>query len=431
MNKKNCLKFGMAFLLLAPGMLLASCGHEHSYASTWEGDASEHWHACADEGCSEKGDLAAHTFVEHEAVAGTCSTRAIIAYKACSVCGIMVDKGGNVVTSVTGELNPDAHNYGEPVVTKEATYQEAGEQTETCTACGKVKTTVLPKLDAKDRIVTMCDYADKIWDGASFGLGGSNYTAKPAKESDGYVSHPASGLTTFKYRSADTDEEFTTVAPTDAGKYEVKVALGPTAEWKAAESEPVVIEIKKYQIVITKNWKVVMNSESAFFTHTFEGSGKTVKLLSDEETDLSKPCIGNWSFNQLVLTDGEGNKDASFLSNIELKNGIGGGTEGFKYFVSDALDFVRSEATTTDSVLTDDMHATLVFEVASGTLSVGDTIKFEGEDKVMLVTGIAYWGSNYNCAIKGSNPTVTVMPKTGSFSNVESSQFQGKILVKA
>ncbi len=87
MNKKNCLKFGMAFLLFAPGMLLASCGDKHEYSSEWTHDETSHWHICVTEGHDDTSDNANHEFGEwaEQTPAGVHVDR--VEFRACGVCG--------------------------------------------------------------------------------------------------------------------------------------------------------------------------------------------------------------------------------------------------------------------------------------------------------------------------------------------------------
>ena len=56
-------------LLVSVGALalicsVASCGHEHEFASEWSKDATNHWHAALCEHAEEVADLAAHTWNE-------------------------------------------------------------------------------------------------------------------------------------------------------------------------------------------------------------------------------------------------------------------------------------------------------------------------------------------------------------------------------
>ena len=59
----------------------------HQPAAEWSFDGQNHWHACQNSGCTEKLDLAAHSFEEVEAAApATCLNSGRTAYYRCSVC---------------------------------------------------------------------------------------------------------------------------------------------------------------------------------------------------------------------------------------------------------------------------------------------------------------------------------------------------------
>ena len=78
---------------------LAACGgNSHTWSEDWSSDATSHWHACTDEGCTEVNDKADHTFNEGE-------------------------------------------------VTKAATYNSEGERTSTCTVCGYEKKDTVAALE--------------------------------------------------------------------------------------------------------------------------------------------------------------------------------------------------------------------------------------------------------------------------------------------
>ncbi len=69
----------------------SSSAHEHTWEGDWSKDATNHWHACEGDDCSEKNGLAAHVFDKQVATdaylktAATCMDEAVY-YKSC-VCG--------------------------------------------------------------------------------------------------------------------------------------------------------------------------------------------------------------------------------------------------------------------------------------------------------------------------------------------------------
>ncbi len=76
-------------MLLAVAMLvtLVACGDEHEFASSWKSDATDHWHACTEEGCTEVQGKAAHTFVTKGVTKAAVGTTAGEETYECSVCG--------------------------------------------------------------------------------------------------------------------------------------------------------------------------------------------------------------------------------------------------------------------------------------------------------------------------------------------------------
>ena len=53
-------------LAVATMAAFAACGNSHTWSENWSSDATSHWHACTDEGCTEVSDKAGHTFDEGE-----------------------------------------------------------------------------------------------------------------------------------------------------------------------------------------------------------------------------------------------------------------------------------------------------------------------------------------------------------------------------
>lgn len=579
MTKKNALTLSMAFLLVAPGLVLASCGkHEHTYAAEWSYDASEHWHNCTQEGCEEKGELAGHTFVNHPAVAATCSAEGNIEYKSCSVCDVKVnangeivtdvsvaivssnhsfgtwheevkatcsatgtkgyrdceycskhfDKDGNEIADLTIAIDPEAHNYGDwttkteagyhknriehrvctlcghegetrevagtqthqygsewhyttgangthwhececgekadvgthgfaneyaddengtthsyicsicgnpfkqeshrygdPVVTKKASYKEAGEQTETCKDCGYVKTTVIPKLSAKDRVMIISQtYFSKKWDGGKFPQ--SNYevfaTCKKANDSDSVVTTVNSGIWSAHYRVAGTTDEFSEVnIPTAVGTYDVKLKVSATDEWNAAESQILTLEITKVEITLESSYKLALTDDTVGLpvsTLTYPGyidgvaCERTVKVWAPSQYNKSAAIYPNLSTGSFFLTDENGATDADYLSNFEIKTN---GTVAL--YVSDYATFVKSGAVQSYSLNDDYTEITLTFNIASGILSVGDKVKREGSNSApfLLVTSITLNNNKKDAWINNSSVLTVTFTRCDSF----------------
>ena len=66
-KKKYAISFILALcLMVSMAFVLVACGSPtHNAAEEWTSDETGHWHACLDEGCQEKLDFEAHTYVEH------------------------------------------------------------------------------------------------------------------------------------------------------------------------------------------------------------------------------------------------------------------------------------------------------------------------------------------------------------------------------
>ena len=126
----------LAVLLGIASFFMAACtvnvgGNEHNYAEAWTSDASGHWHACEDEGCTEKGSFAAHTF-------------------------------------------------GTPTVTKAATCTEAGSQTLVCTVCKYEKTEAIAATGHD--LVWVTDDPDEHWQVCQ--TEGCTYETEPVAHND-------------------------------------------------------------------------------------------------------------------------------------------------------------------------------------------------------------------------------------------------------
>ena len=108
-----------------------------------------------------------HTAEEDPAVAATCTTPGKTAGSHCSVCGEIITAQEEIpalghqfgawtsaglekhkhTCSRCGAEESEAHSWGEPVITREATEDEEGIRAYTCTVCGQTKTETIPKTD--------------------------------------------------------------------------------------------------------------------------------------------------------------------------------------------------------------------------------------------------------------------------------------------
>ena len=141
-------------LLVSVGALalicsVASCGHEHEFASEWSKDATNHWHAALCEHAEEVADLAAHT-------------------------------------------------WNEGVVTLEPTEEAEGTKTYTCTVCEQTKTETIPQLAhthkyetewSKDEThhwyASACGHAEEISGKAEHTWDAGTVSLEPTEEAEG------------------------------------------------------------------------------------------------------------------------------------------------------------------------------------------------------------------------------------------------------
>ena len=142
---------------------VASCGHEHEFATSWSKDANHHWHAATCEHAEEIADKAEHAWDKgSETKAPTEEAAGEKTYK-CTVCDATkvepiaklehTHKFAEAWASDdthhwhaatcdhTGEVNGKAeHTWNAGEVTTAPTISAAGQKTYECTVCGKEKT---------------------------------------------------------------------------------------------------------------------------------------------------------------------------------------------------------------------------------------------------------------------------------------------------
>lgn len=152
---------------------VAALGHVHAWATTWEKDATNHWHACTNgTTCTEKSDVAAHDW--NAGVVTTAATEdaeGVMTYT-CEVEGCGATKteaitklahvhvydntwetsaekhwyGCTKAGCTTGKIGEANHTWDEGVEQLAPTEEAFGEMDYTCKVCGYVKTEAIPKL---------------------------------------------------------------------------------------------------------------------------------------------------------------------------------------------------------------------------------------------------------------------------------------------
>lgn len=76
-----------ACLLVSMCLALTACGHECEFATTWSKDATDHWHACTGEDCTEIADKAPHDWNEGEVTTAPAQEADGIKTFTCKTCG--------------------------------------------------------------------------------------------------------------------------------------------------------------------------------------------------------------------------------------------------------------------------------------------------------------------------------------------------------
>lgn len=177
---KKGFKFLFLFLsVLTLGLVLVSCtkAHEHTFASEWTFNATEHWHKATCEHTNEVSDKAAHTFSNYEVVSAPTTTQTGEAKRKCTVCSfeevvtlpILSTENYNITTveatctqkgkntyawknatylTFDVEIAPKGHTYGDWTITLTPTKTTTGTAIRSCTADEVTEEIVLPAIDS-------------------------------------------------------------------------------------------------------------------------------------------------------------------------------------------------------------------------------------------------------------------------------------------
>ncbi len=153
------------------------CGYtrtiKHTYGAEWQSDEKSHWKVCTEEGHTDIGEKADHTF-------------------------------------------------GEWTVSVPATYTSDEILERTCTVCGKKEEKTNPdsKLPKQSRELSVSDISDITYDGLTHPITDDMITR----------TNDFGGLT-IEYKLKE-DTEYTTDSPVDSGVYDYRVTLKGTDEWE-------------------------------------------------------------------------------------------------------------------------------------------------------------------------------------------------------
>ena len=193
-------------------VITPALGHTHHYNTTWSNDADNHWYACS--GCSEPKDKSAHIYKnacdtdcdvcgytreithnyntdwandaekhwyecticgdkKNETVHTPGADATETTDQTCTVCGYVIKEAlghthnhSTIKNDETNHWNEcacgdktdvAAHTWDDGVVTKEATYDEEGEKTFTCSTCSCTKIESIEKLIREEDTTTDTD----------------------------------------------------------------------------------------------------------------------------------------------------------------------------------------------------------------------------------------------------------------------------------
>ena len=136
--------FLLAALVILPCMVFAACGKKHTthtYGTTWQKNAQQHWYDCTNKKCNEKKDAENHTasdwIVDEVATATTPGSK----YKECEVCKYEIER--QEIPAAGTE-----HTHGFTVETRNANTLKAAATCEVAATywyscqCGTISTTV-------------------------------------------------------------------------------------------------------------------------------------------------------------------------------------------------------------------------------------------------------------------------------------------------
>ena len=407
MYKKKSSIIAATFALLLTCSLV-SCGnknststsqqtstHVHDYSNVWTHNETEHWHECKDSSCTEKKDVANHTFnwsektpagvhkdkVE-EGICSICNYKTTRTIKGTAIHSYdtskwMYDKNSHWHVSNCNELDPahdvmkiDEASHSGEWTTKPAGYGVVGEKKFTCTVCGYSYSEEIPALSAKNNTISFAKdlVTDKTYDGLPF-------TIDPAK-----VNRQGDGKIIITYKG-ENDTEFSTTAPINVGEYIVKATVNGTAEWKGGEITTYIM-INKREVTLPADVferKVGENLESGKFGLTCINVAEETNNVVEWVTIIAPEtyyAIGmhTISTNELTLDN----------DNFELNKGAYGTV---RFTVCNAPDSfyagiqdVFTLSSTGDVIITT--------TIANGTVNKGDQLLVNEIGKIITVKRI-------------------------------------------
>ncbi len=230
---------------------VAKLAHTHNFDTTvWEKDETSHWHICTGNDCTEKQDVAEHTFDNGTITTAPTETAEGIKTFTCTVCGHTktepVAKLAHTHTFDTSVWEKDenshwhpatcthssekqdaaSHTYGDWIVSKTATVTSEGEKYRTCSICGYNETAAIDKIPSytitwKNADGTILETDTFVEEGTTPEYNGAEPT-KAADEIGSYVFKGWTPAVTKATKDTTYTAEFTTTYKT----YTIEFVMG-------------------------------------------------------------------------------------------------------------------------------------------------------------------------------------------------------------
>ena len=286
MKKSFIMTISLVSVLAICMAVFAACGKKHNFSKTYTYDNEYHWHACTDKDCKEVKDKAKHTYGKWEVTKKPTATEKGARTRYCTVCKKkhteeIAALQANPVTLKEGVMLDKKYDGKAVMFTKEqfkfmgngaVTFMyKAGESEWTAVApvaVGMYKVKVMvAETETYQAGVAEFDFEIKkgdnmitLKDGAMLGKVHDGNAVEITKDKFNVL---GMGEVTFMFQKAG-EEAWTAVAPSEVGKYKVKVMVAECMNYNAGEAT-FDFEIKKADNTITLK-------EGAMLGKTYDGT---------------------------------------------------------------------------------------------------------------------------------------------------------------
>ncbi len=305
---------------------------EHTYSDKWAYDETSHWHECIKDGHTDISGKADHTFGEWKVKTAATYTTDEIVERACTVCGKKEEK-----------TNPDS------------------------------------KLPKKSRELSVAEIEDDVYDGCARAITRDMITC----------TNDIGGLV-IEYRS-ETETEYTTEAPIDAGTYYYRVTLNGTDEWE----EKVVtgdFTICQYNLGLPKTDFVSLGTLSSGDVILYTYDVSTISNGRDTEVHLTVDSSYNTVGKHTIDFDATWLDNSNYFITSEYE------TETITLKVGDTSDL---RVTIKQAYTINDTPALTTNSITQGTIHPGDTLYVNELGKSITVTRLSQNGKLIEAATIG------------------------------